>query len=63
MVDEDEMSVQRLLQQFEHEIIGVNQKNISDIEVTLELRSCCELGRNFDLPCLVFKASARNESY
>ena len=57
------MGVQRLLQQFEYEIIGVNQKNISDIEVTLELRSCCELGRNFDLPCLVFKASARNERY
>ena len=31
MVDVDEMSVQRLLQRFEHEIIGVNQKNISEI--------------------------------
>jgi hypothetical protein len=31
MVDVDEMSVQRLLQQFEHEIIGVNRKNISAI--------------------------------
>ena len=31
MVDVDEMSVQRLLQQFEHEIIGVNQQNISEI--------------------------------
>ena len=31
MVEVDELSVQRLLQQFEHDIVGVNQKNISEI--------------------------------
>ena len=31
MVEVDEMSVQRLLQQFEHEIVAVNQQNISEI--------------------------------
>lgn len=31
MVDVDEMSVQRLLQRFEYEIIAVNQKNLSEI--------------------------------
>lgn len=31
MADVDEMSVQRLLQQFEHDIVAVNQRHINDI--------------------------------
>jgi len=44
MVDEDEMSVQRLLQQFEHEIIGVNQKNISDIAGDIGIKELLRIG-------------------
>ena len=31
MSDVDKLSVQRVLQQFEHEIVGVNQRHIGDI--------------------------------
>lgn len=44
MVDEDGMSVQRLLQQFEHEIIGVNQKNISDIAGDIGIKELLRIG-------------------
>jgi hypothetical protein len=44
MVDVDEMSVQRLLQRFEHEIVGVNQKNISDIAGDIGLQELLRIG-------------------
>jgi len=44
MVDEDGMSVQRLLQKFEHEIIGVNQKNISDIAGDIGIKELLRIG-------------------
>jgi hypothetical protein len=45
MVDVDEMSVQRLLQRFEHQIVGVNQKNISDIAGDIGLEELLRIGR------------------
>ena len=44
MVGEDEMSVQRLLQQFEHDITGVNQKYISDVAGDIGSEELLQIG-------------------
>jgi hypothetical protein len=44
MVDVDEVNVHRLLQRFEHEIVGVNQKNISDIAGDIGLEELLRIG-------------------
>lgn len=44
MVAEDEMNVQRLLQKFEHDITGVNQKYISDVAGDIGSEELLQIG-------------------
>ncbi|MFT4606660.1 MAG: hypothetical protein ACI9V8_001915 [Urechidicola sp.] len=44
MVGVDEMSVQKLLQRFEHDIIGVNQKHISDVAGDIGSEELLQIG-------------------
>lgn len=49
MVDVDEMGVQRLIQQFEHEIIAVNQKNISEITGDIGIEDLLRIGTGISI--------------
>lgn len=49
MVDVDEMSVQRLLQQFEHEIVAVNQQNISEITGDIGKEELLRIGTSISM--------------
>ena len=45
----DEVSLQRVLQQFEHEIIGVNRQNIKDIAGDIGKNEILKLGEAISL--------------
>ena len=49
MDDVDEMSVQRLLHRFEHEIVGINQKNISDIAGDIGTKELLPIGSKISI--------------
>ncbi|MFT5226600.1 MAG: hypothetical protein ACI8XX_002362 [Polaribacter sp.] len=49
MAEEDEMSVQRFLQRFEHAIVGVNQKNISDIAGHIGIEELLRIGSKISI--------------
>jgi hypothetical protein len=49
MVDVDEMNVKRLLHRFEHEIVGINQKNISDIAGNIGIKELLRIGSKISI--------------